>query len=183
MSVWRRPRWRAPLCAVVAIAANRAINPRVPILTRGLLDESAHLASTALALEAIGTRDRRLTTGALAAGVLIDVDHVPHEIFGWRALTEGSPRPYSHSLATIALILALARVLSERSRTVLQGVSFGLVTHFLRDASDGTGGLPLLWPLSRRGVRLPATVNAPMILAILLWTLRPGAPTRDARSQ
>ena len=36
----------------------------------------------------------------------------------------------------------------------LQGAAWGMVTHFARDLAVGSG-VPLLWPLSRRSLRIP----------------------------
>src|SRR4051812_34502260 len=76
-------------------------------LVLGLLDEPAHLATTLIVLVAAavaldrGVRGPGLwfAIGAVVAGNLIDVDHVP-ELLGSDALVHGTARPYPHSLAT-----------------------------------------------------------------------------------
>jgi len=168
---WRvLPRWVAPVASGVVLGANRAMSSSTPLIKRAILDESAHVATTALALEASRPHDRRFLASAFLAAVMIDVDHVPDAIFGWDALNAGSPRPYTHSLVTIAAVMALGALASPPRRHWFDGLAFGLATHFLRDATDGTGGLPLLWPVSRNGFRLPAWLQAPLVLGALCWT-------------
>lgn len=157
----------APLAAVVVLLAGRAIPRQRSLLAHAALDESAHLATTTLALAAVGARDRRFVVAALAAGVLIDLDHLPAATLDWQVLTAGSPRPYPHSLASVAAVLTASGLAPARWRRPLLGTALGLASHFLRDATDGTPGLPLLWPLSRRGVRLPALLQTPLLLIAL----------------
>ena len=50
---------------------------------------------------------------ALISSVAIDLDHIPGRLsVGW--LTAGTPRPYTHSLLTIAVVLVSAWVLRRR---------------------------------------------------------------------
>jgi inner membrane protein len=160
---------RLVACAVIR-GANRGIKPDVPLARRGVLDEAAHVATTFLALSAVRPRQRQFAAGALAAAVLIDVDHVPDAIFGWTGITKGSPRPFSHSLVTLACALIAVRFASAPRRELMGGVAFGLATHFLRDITDGSAGAPLLWPFTTRAVKLP-TLQCPIIVAALCWTV------------
>jgi len=77
---------------------------------------------------------------------------VPGE-FGWDIITRGTARPVTHSLATCAALLLLSRALPAPGRMVIVGAVCGVLAHFVRDL--GTGGLPLLWPVSKRCVRVP----------------------------
>jgi inner membrane protein len=121
---------------LVADAAAPALRERRGVL--GAVDEAAHLATGVLVL------GRRPAAEVLAASVLIDADHVPKEWFGADWLTRGTPRPYTHSLATVAAAFALGR----------RAAALALLAHLLRDMSDPTTGVALLWPVSRRGLSL-----------------------------
>jgi membrane-bound metal-dependent hydrolase YbcI (DUF457 family) len=119
-------------------------------LTAGLLDETAHLLTTLFVVLAIGgLLVDKLLVPALIASVAIDLDHIPGEL-GQRWLTAGAPRPYTHSLLTIAVVL-LAAGLWRRRRLILLGVALGLALHFWRDTAEPGTGVALLWPLSDEG--------------------------------
>ena len=114
-----------------------------PRLTEAVLDESAHAATALILLKAARLDGISLTLAVLAGAVLIDADHVPMEL-GASVITRGTNRPYSHSLAMVAAMLALAGISGGRWRRWLLGVAFGIATHLLRDMA--TGGVPLFWP-------------------------------------
>lgn len=87
-----------------------------PYVVEGLLDEPAHAATGLLALTACGPAfDVSVVAAVLGGSLLIDVDHWPH-VFGSKILEHGVPRPYTHSLGTIALVLALGLLLKGRKR-------------------------------------------------------------------
>lgn len=113
----------------------------------GPLDEIAHFLTTLLVLWALGPRmSRRFTVPALVASVAIDADHIPDRLgFDW--LTVGTPRPYTHSLMTILVVL-LGGLLWRRRRSVLFGIALGLAIHFARDMAEPESGVALLWPVS-----------------------------------
>jgi membrane-bound metal-dependent hydrolase YbcI (DUF457 family) len=118
------------------------------------LDETAHLLTTLLVLWAIGgVFYERLLTPALVASVLIDADHIPGRL-GAHWLSTGTPRPYSHSLATVALVVFFAVVWSRR-REWLLGVVVGLLIHFWRDMTEPNNGVSLLWPVTKHSFSLP----------------------------
>lgn len=122
----------------------------------GPLDETAHFLTMLIVLWALGDRVwQRFGPAALVASVAIDVDHVP-QYLGYDFWTRGTPRPYSHSLLTIAVVLVLA-VLWRRRRDVLLGVALGLVAHFWRDLSEAGSGVALLWPFSDHSFSLSQT--------------------------
>jgi inner membrane protein len=113
----------------------------------GPLDEIAHLMTTLLVLWMLGPRVCQcFLVPALIASVAIDLDHVPGRL-GIDWLTKGTPRPYTHSLLTVAIVLAVGLVWPRRRRLLI-GVAIGLVIHFLRDVGEPGSGVALLWPLS-----------------------------------
>jgi len=118
------------------------------------LDEIAHLLTTFLVLWAIGgILWERMLTPALIASVAIDLDHIPAR-FGADFLTAGTPRPYTHSLLTIVVVVAGAS-LWRRRREALVGVAVGLVIHFWRDMAEPASGVSLLWPVTDHSFSLP----------------------------
>jgi membrane-bound metal-dependent hydrolase YbcI (DUF457 family) len=111
------------------------------------LDETAHLLTTLLICWALGRRaGERFLMPALVASVAIDADHVPARL-GAQFLTAGTPRPYTHSLLTIAVVLVLAWRWPRR-RDLWLGVALGLALHLGRDMGEGGSGVSLLWPFS-----------------------------------
>ena len=133
----------------------------------GPLDEIAHLLTTLLVLWALGSRVcRRFLVPALIASVAIDLDHIPGRL-GAEWLTAGTPRPYTHSLLTIALALALAWRWRGR-REVLLGIVIGLAIHFWRDMGEGASGVSLLWPLSDHSFQYPHGVYVAVMAVVVL---------------
>lgn len=133
----------------------------------GPLDEIAHLLTTLLVFWALGARVRgRFLVPALMISVAIDLDHLPGRLgAGW--LTAGTPRPYTHSLLTIAVLLAAA-ALGPRRRDGLLGVVIGLVIHFARDMAEGASGVSLLWPVSYRPFQYSHGVYVAIMAAFVL---------------
>ena len=115
-----------------------------------LFDHPAHLATAAL----LGGTDRAYLAGSL----LPDLDHIP---MAFRSPKVGDPRPNTHSL----LLLALAAPASRR-------LAAGMAAHFVRDLAMDPG-VPLLWPLSRRALRVPYGAYAVLILASAYSRSRP----------
>ena len=153
---------------VLAVAlADLAFGGRdLPFVLRALTDEPLHLLTAVIALGAFGRWRGRppgpaATVAALAASVLIDVDHLPLE-FGSAAWTTGTPRPYSHALWVVVVIAAVAFTARRRHRarggtgaatlaSIAGGAAFGVCAHFLRDLA--TASVALLWPLTDTGFR------------------------------
>ncbi len=159
--------------AVIAAAdlALRLLDP--PYVVAGLLDEPAHLATTALVHAAWpGTLPLPAVLAALAASVLIDVDHLP-AVLGSDAVLAGAPRPYSHSLFTPIVLLGLAALTRGSWRALLGGGALGVACHLLRDLA-GEPGVPLAWPLSTAAVSLPLALEVAVVggLAARAWTVR-----------
>jgi hypothetical protein len=135
---------------------------------RGMVDEPAHLATALVVLGAI-TRFRgsppepKFVWTMLACSVLIDLDHLPAE-FGTTALTDGTPRPYTHALWTVivlALAWAVARYMTIRTgrgrpataELILAGAAWGVAAHFLRDIA--TAPMSFWWPVTDAAVQVP----------------------------
>lgn len=137
-----------------------------------MLDEAAHLSTTALALDVAQRWGRAFRKYALLSSVLIDADHIPDAAFGWKGITRGVPRPYTHSLSTAAVVLVGSRIASTLRRPLLEGVAFGLLSHFLRDVTDGSGGAAVLWPVSGRIVKLPEMQPALLAAALTFIEVR-----------
>ena len=135
--------------AADALLANRDFSRPV----EALLDEPAHLATAYLLLATLpGMPAQPFALGVALGAVGIDADHVPGEL-GSNIITRGTGRPVTHALATSGALLLLSRALPDPARTLIAGAACGVLAHFVRDL--GTGGLPLLWPVSKRRVRVP----------------------------
>lgn len=135
---------------------------------RGLLDWPAHLATALVILGAMirvrrGLPDQRFGWTMLACSVLIDVDHLPAEL-GFDGLTNGTPRPYTHALwVVIVLVLAwvtvrffMVRCGQSRRLTVelvLSGAAWGIAAHFVRDIA--TAPMSFWWPVTNVAVEVP----------------------------
>jgi inner membrane protein len=167
--------------AIDALLAARAW----PVPVVGLLDEPAHLLTTAVLLAAVlPLRMLPIVPWALAGSVLIDVDHVPLYLPG-TAQEHVDGRPITHSLATV-LVLALAgRAARGRWRTALLGLGTGVSLHLVRDLAaplDGPGVL-LLWPVSPSGVTLPYPIySAVLVVALVAIAGRQWRRSRQRRA-
>lgn len=143
-------RWVPPLAVGLILFVDRRIwteDIRLPI--KAVADESAHIATTLCLLSLLRPkRPRDFFAGAMVGSVALDVDHLPL----YAMYEKPSARPVSHSLVTVALVAGLAARSTGRRRGFLQGVSFGLASHLLRDVL--TGGAPLFWPVSGRKVMI-----------------------------
>jgi inner membrane protein len=140
---------RALAAAVVALVLSDWAYRQVgdSVFPGGPLDEIAHLLTTLIVLWALGPRVcERFVVPALVASVAIDLDHIPAEL-GQDFLTQGTPRPYTHSLLSIAVVLVIAGLWRSR-RDVVLGIAIGLAIHFWRDMAEADAGVSLLWPAS-----------------------------------
>ncbi len=134
----------------------------------GPLDETAHLMTTLLILWALGPRIcKRFMVPALIASIVIDADHMPGQV-GASWLTAATPRPYSHSLLTIVIVLALAALWRARRDLVL-GVAIGLALHFFRDLAEGDAGVSLLWPVSYHSFQYPHGVYVAIMAVVVMF--------------
>ena len=121
---------------------------------QGAFDETDQLLTVMLLFWALFPRfGWRELIPALLASVLIDVDHIPGQ-FGSTWLTDGTPRPYGHSLLTVAAILLLA-LLWRRPRIMLLCIALGVSCHLWRDLAEPAGSaVSLFWPITDEGVHL-----------------------------
>jgi len=167
--------------AVTIVAADYAIPWHgMGFVPRALIDEPCHVATALLVLGAI-TRVRGSSPKPifgwtmLVCSFLIDVDHLPLEFGSW-ALTQGTPRPYTHALWTVAVLLPCAlaaRSWSRRAHTsasvaarhVFVGATWGISAHFLRDIA--TAPMAFWWPLSDVSVEVPYWWYILAMLAII----------------
>jgi inner membrane protein len=134
----------------------------VSFLPGAPLDETAHLMTAVLILGALPREVRERFLGpALLASVAIDIDHVPADL-GTDVLTSGTPRPYTHSLLTIVLLIAAAALFARR-RDLLAGLALGLAIHLFRDLSESMAGVSLLWPLTYRVFSIPHRVYSVLV--------------------
>ncbi len=174
LDVLSRPTWPALAAATVVLALTDlgAQRSSASFWPGGPLDLTAHLLTALIALWAVGRRlPRAFLGGALAASVLIDVDHIPGHL-GFHFLTGGTPRPYTHSLLTILVVLGVAAALPRR-RTLLLGIAAGLTLHFWRDVGDPGSGVALLWPFSNHADSVPRVVYVgSMVLLVALVAVR-----------
>jgi hypothetical protein len=149
---------------------------------RGLLDWPAHLATALVILGALvrvrkKLPDQRFGWMMLACSVLIDLDHLPDE-FGSEVLTAGTPRPYTHALWVVIVIMlawAAARCIAARSgylrpatiELTLAGAACGVAAHFVRDIA--TAPMSFWWPVTNMAVEVPYrwyVVTLAVIIAI-----------------
>ncbi len=145
--------WWAPLLAVLVVLA---VNPPLGHLDAekqfaltGLVDWTGHIA-TGVVLVALLCPPRRMAAAIIVFSVVLDVDHIPLQL-GSDILTAGTPRPYTHSLLTIVVVLAIAG--ATRSQVAL-GAAIGIAGHLLRDVGTGDG-VSLLWPLTDAVASIP----------------------------
>jgi membrane-bound metal-dependent hydrolase YbcI (DUF457 family) len=159
-------------CLATIAAADYTLHRHKPrwILV-GFFDHPAHLATGALFVLNARGRPDRWTVAFLAGSLLPDVDHLPL-VLREQHPTADDPRPVSHCLLAIAPVALLAAATqSER----LHGAASGMVAHFLRDLGVGSG-VPLLWPATRRSLRVPypAYAAACALAAARAGTVRSG---------
>lgn len=126
-------------------------------------------------------RTRRFAAGLLAGSVLIDLDHVPR-LLGTEWLTNGTPRPYTHSLLML-VALALLAAARPHPRWLLVGAFVGLAVHFGRDLAESGAGISLLWPWTKASESVPhwtylAAVGGASLLAGIQAGRRRRAPGR-----
>jgi hypothetical protein len=119
---------------------------------------------------------------AVAAGVLIDLDH-PVAARSWRleAMLSLDARPRSHS----AVVAAATGAVAAAAAGPLHGwAAFGgLLSHILRDAADGTAPTPLLWPRRTPSAFPPAVFWAGTAgLAAGSWAISRASAARRARA-
>ncbi len=178
-----------PKLALVLIAAVVALDGLWELLvgstgpvTYAFVDEPAHLATCAVLLLAIaafvgGRLPLSFVVAAVIATVAIDLDHVPG-MLGSHLITGGLPRPYAHSIVSVAALLAVAAVLKRgEQRQIALGLAFGVSAHLMRDVATGPG-VPLLWPLSDGVVKMPYAIYPAALLLVSLAAMVTARPRR-----
>jgi hypothetical protein len=141
-------------CLATIAVADYVIRKRKPSwIVVGLFDHPAHVA-TAMLLR------QRWSTAYLAGSLLPDLDHVPLALRRVHP-SPGDPRPLTHCLVSVAPVAAVSGEAAA-----------GMLAHYVRDLGVGTG-VPLLWPLTRRHVRLPYVGYAVVVLATAYSRSRP----------
>jgi len=148
-----------------------------PLGIAATLDEAAHLATAAIiAGPWLSRASTSFTMGLVAGAVLVDVDHLP-ALFGTDLLTRTTARPLTHSLVGSAPVVAGALY----HRSFATGALLGLASHFLRDMASSSAGVPLFWPISDRGLRLPDHLYYGVLLvALALGVVMDGRGRRSA---
>src|SRR5450759_3341530 len=130
------------------------------------MDKLAHLLTTGLFLNLV---EHHISSSfcrvALAASVLLDLDHLSREIKPSNVRPRTRPRP--HSIATALAAVLMSLWLPRQQRSLAQAVGFGVAAHLARDAAGGTA--PLAWPLTDRGIGVPYVVYATSLCASA-WT-------------
>lgn len=154
------PRPRLVLTGAVAFLVDQTLYQLAgsPVGLQGPLDETAHLLTTLMLFWAIRRPAfDRLLLPALIASVAIDVDHVPGRL-GYDWLTAGTSRPYTHSLATIVVVLIVASM-SRTRRELFLGVAIGVGSHLWRDLAEPSGsGIAAVWPFANTTCTIPSAV-------------------------
>jgi hypothetical protein len=139
-------------CLATIAAADYIIQTRRPSWFQiGFLDEPAHLATAVLLA-------RRPSLPYLAGSLLPDVDHIP---LAFQDPQPGDLRPNTHSLFAVLPVAALSRP-----------VAAGMLAHYVRDLALEPG-VPIVWPLSNRQVKLPYAAYVLVILATAYSRSRP----------
>ena len=181
-------RYLAALAPLAVFAIDRLPTRGLPPAVLAALDEPAHLATAVVFLATLRPPvERSFAWGALLGAVLIDLDHLP-ALLGSRVLTAGTPRPYSHSLLAIALVLLIAARLPARWRRAALGVAFGIAAHLIRDLATPVGSAPgvsIFWPFSPRAVRFAYGYYAALLVlaaGLTLWGARTGWSDRSGRA-
>jgi inner membrane protein len=169
---------------VVVVLAVQPVLGRLDIDTQfalvGIVDWIGHLA-TGVVLVALLWPPRRMAAAIIVCSVVLDVDHLPLEL-GSDFLMGNAPRPYTHSLLTILVVLVGAGLLRSQ---VLLGAAIGLAGHLFRDLGTGDG-VPLLWPLSDAGASVPFALYIGVLTglaAVAALRSAPGAPPTARRTR
>jgi len=167
----------ALVALIVVVQGLLALEP--PTLILGLVDWTGHFATIAILLAASPRRlPPALIAGAFAA-TLIDLDHIP-DLLGEEGITDATPRPFSHSLVTVAVaavIAAVVRARAPRYASFAVGIALGVALHLLRDVFTGPG-VSLFWPLDAEPVNGVFLVYLVAMIAVAAF-----AATRSRRER
>ena len=158
----------------------------------GPVDWTAHIGTALLILNLLPLGWRRaILPTALLGSFLIDLDHIP-QFFGDYFFTQGTPRPYTHSLTTPIVLtvvgLALYLVRRRRAGILVIGFAVGTILHFFRDLAEVPGsGMALFWPLTKHAYTYVhwlylVLVGALIVANLLRLALDPSLSPAVARS-
>lgn len=170
-------------CAAVLFSADWAFRQSGgSFFPGGLLDEAAHFTTALLLLQALPSKQRaKIILPALFASVAIDADHIP-QYLGYYFFTAGTPRPYTHSLLTIAVLLTIAFAV-RRHRLLFLGLALGVALHFLRDLAEGNGnGIALLWPFTDHAFSYPHSTYVALMACVVAADFYRGVLSLRARA-
>jgi hypothetical protein len=158
--------------AVGSVALDAAVERHGPphLVAHALLDWGAHVAVTAIVLRVLPRQAGAYAEPALAASVLIDLDHIPIAAAMLRG-DDGLPRPRPHTFATPALLALFGSVLRGRARTIALGAALGTTAHLARDLFNGPG-VAVGWPLHERHVRLPVALQGVALAGLVALAAR-----------
>jgi membrane-bound metal-dependent hydrolase YbcI (DUF457 family) len=155
-------------CLATVAGADRVIfSRRLPWILVGLFDHPAHVATAGLVALNLRPRPREWMAGFLAGSLLPDLDHVPLALSRAHP-TLDDPRPVTHCLLAVAPAAGLAAATGDQR---LRGLTLGMLAHFARDLGVGTG-VALLWPATRRTLRVPYAVYAGGCLLLAARSMR-----------
>jgi membrane-bound metal-dependent hydrolase YbcI (DUF457 family) len=159
--------WAAAVCGSLSIGAAN-LQEHASGLGWAVLDAILHGALGGLAMVVVWPAwGFRPVLGAIAAAVLIDLDHlVAAGSLDIVRIMSLAARPVAHSLVSLALISAGVGLVA--GRRVGYGVAVGLLTHLWRDATEAPG-IPLLVPLvADEHVMLPAWALPTTLVGLVL---------------
>lgn len=167
---------RAALAALVLILLCDGLIALVDpgLLALAPIDEAAHLATVFVVLAALGWGIGVPLAVALAAGVAIDLDHLPGIVQA--GLELGDQRPVTHSVLVPLAVAAVGLVLPERARVIALAAAAGLALHLFRDAATGPGITAA--PFGPGSLALPYAVYVGVLVAAVVLAWRSGSRSR-----
>lgn len=189
MTVWRggTPVERITIFAFLSFAAVLALDipyrRGLPLPMAAATDWLAHLGTTFIWIAALFPRAARVfVMAALAATVLVDLDHVPHvaaSVFVGRD-APGARLWLLHTLLAVAVLSVIGWRSPGRRGWLWLGLAFGVATHIFRNAASGEGP-PLLAPFSMQHVSISYDVYVAILAGLVLHCLgRSIRPCTDA---
>ena len=149
------------LALILIIGIDAQVRGDESLLVHGLADEVAHLLTAIICLAAVRAMGVPVHwLPGIIGGVIIDLDHIPL-LLDLVSPVPGSSRPESHSLASVAVVLAVGLVVPQW-RAATWSMGYGMVTHLFRDTA--TGSTPLWWP----AVATPVHLRYSLYLLVLV---------------
>lgn len=182
-----RNRWWSLALVAAIVATDQVLLQRsVGFTARALLDEPCHLATGVILLGTL-TRwrgrapARPFAWALLAASVAIDLDHLPGRFAASGTFYGSLPRPYTHALWLLLLLIVVALPAAGWARSggrgratlvagIFAGASWGLASHFLRDLA--TAPIALLWPVSPAPLQVPYGWYLALLLVLVILPVR-----------